>query len=207
MNPTGYLVSWSSSNPSVASVNSGGLIMANQPGTCTIYASIANGAVTVSKNLTVEAAKFVSASTSRILFIGEGAAWSVSRLPSNEPVTFSSSRPSVATVDANGNISAKSAGTAIITAKLPNGKTITNSIVVKNKLLTWSSSTSSIKKGQKAVFKAVTSPSATIVYSSSNSSVAAVDSKTGTVTARKKGTATIYAQANGLIIAQSVTVY
>ena len=73
----------------------------------------------------VPAASSISLSKTNInIVVGSGASLSATVSPSSasQEVTWSSSNKSIATVDSKGNVSAKKAGTATITAKTSNGK-------------------------------------------------------------------------------------
>lgn len=117
----------------------------------------------------------------------------------NKTVTWSSSDKNIATVDANGKITAKSAGTATITLKTANGKTAKCKVTVKNPTVAASSvklskTSLTLTKGNKQTIKATVNPNnttnKTVKWSTSNSKVATVSS-TGKITAKGAGTATI----------------
>lgn len=114
--------------------------------------------------------------------------------PSNtvDILSYSSSNKNVATVDANGKVTAKKTGTAKITVKTSNGKTASCKVTVKK-------APSKVKLSYKKKSNKVYSPvvkfnsgaySYTRKYKSSNTKVAVVDAK-GVVTIKKKGKATI----------------
>jgi uncharacterized protein YjdB len=118
-------------------------------------------------------------------------------------LTWASSNESVATVNASGKVTAKKKGTAKITAKALNGKsvTVTVKVVAKAKKLTKLSITGApktLKKGKTAQVKVKVTPvSATnlkITFKSSKPAVLSVD-KAGKLTAKKKGKATITVKA------------
>ena len=120
---------WSSSNTSVATVDSNGKVTAKASGTATITVKTANGK-TASCNVTVQAVQAVPTSvslnkTSLTLDVGKSYTLTKTVSPSNAVTsyTWSSSNTSVATVDSNGKVTAKKAGTATITVKTSNGKT------------------------------------------------------------------------------------
>ncbi len=124
----------------------------------------------------------------------------------NKSITWSSSNTSVATVDANGKVTAKAAGTATITATANDGSGVNASCVVtvEKKVVAVSSITLSqslatlIEGGTLTLTATVTPDDATnkaVTWSSSNTSVATVDAN-GKVTAIAPGTATITATAN-----------
>ncbi len=111
---------------------------------------------------------------------------------------YSSSDASIATVNADGKVTAKKAGTATITATLTSGDktmTISKKITVKKAYLKMSKKKTSLKVGKSAAFKVkgygLTAKS--VKWSSSKSSVLTV-TKSGKVTAKKAGTATITAK-------------
>ena len=102
-------------------------------------------------------------------------------------LSWTSSNNSVATVDANGKVTAVALGTANITAS-QNGMSATCVITVAGISLNKTSTT--IVKGRNEQLTASVYPSSTYTWTSSNPAVATV-SDTGLVTAVAKGTATI----------------
>ena len=117
-------------------------------------------------------------------------------------VSWSSSNEAVATVSADGTVTAKSAGTAVITATTENGKTASCTITVEKKLIPITEvyldkSSATLTEGDTATLTATVLPENTtyskdVSWSSNNSEVAAVDAN-GTVTAKSVGTTIITA--------------
>ena len=120
-------VKWSSSNPTVATVSSNGLVTAKQAGSATITATASNGkkatfSLTVNQATGVTGVQ-VSPSSSSVV-VGYSIRLTARVLPSNATdtsVRWSSSNPNVATVDQNGKVVGKSPGEAIIYATAYNG--------------------------------------------------------------------------------------
>ncbi len=138
---TNHEVTWSSSNTAVATVDKAGKITAVKAGTATITVKTHNGktatcAVTVSPNLVT---KITLNKTSLTLFVGDPAVKLTATVTpsdaSNTGVSWSSSSTTVATVDANGNVTPKGAGSATITclAKDGSGVKATCSVTVSSK--------------------------------------------------------------------------
>ena len=131
----------------------------------------------------------------------------------DKTVTWSSSNTGVATVSNNGVVTAKSEGSAKITA-LAGGKKATCSITVKAQVIavtsiTLSPSTLMLMQGESQTLTATVYPSnatdKTVTWSSSNTGVATV-SNIGVVTAKSEGSATITAVAGCKTGTCSVTV-
>lgn len=133
----------------------------------------------------------------------------------NKNVTWSSSNTGVATVSSAGKVTAKSAGTAVITATAADGSNVAGSVTVK---VTAPVKVSSIKitgnkavaAGSKLTLKAVASPKSAanrgVTWSTSNKAVATVSSK-GVVTTKKAGSVKITAKAkDGSGVSKTVTV-
>lgn len=117
---------------------------------------------------------------------------------------WSSSASSVASVSSNGKVTAKMAGTTTITAKL-NGKTVTCKVTVKPKI-TLNKSKSTIYTGEKLQLKATVKGSkSSVIWKSSNSSVASVSS-TGVVKAKRAGKVTVTASVGGVSAKCVITV-
>lgn len=121
----------------------------------------------------------------------------------NKEISWTSSDSSVATVDENGKVTAKSVGTATITAAAEDGSGVTASCKItveptKVSGIKLNKTTSALKIGEKVQLSAAASPadatSKAVSWTSSNSKVAAVDAD-GTVTAKSAGDATITAAA------------
>ncbi|MEE0858725.1 MAG: leucine-rich repeat protein, partial [Acutalibacteraceae bacterium] len=130
--------SWSSSNTSVATVNSSGKITAKSSGTATITVKTSNGKTATCKVTVKPAPTSVKLSvTSKTLGVGESYIISESTNSGSyaSNFTWSSSNTSVATVQkttANkAKIVAKGVGTAYIKIKTYNGKTATCKVTVK----------------------------------------------------------------------------
>lgn len=132
-------------------------------------------------------------------------------------VTWTSSNDSVASVDNSGNVTAKSIGTAVITATTKDGKSVDCTVTVKKKEIAieyiyLNYGSLSIQKGKSVRITAIIGPdnttySKTVKWSSSNESVATVDSD-GNVKAIAAGKTTITAETvNGKIASCSISVY
>ena len=124
---------WSSSNTRVATVDGNGKVTAKQVGTATITVKTANGK-TASCNVTVQAVPTSVSLNKTSLTLDVSKSYTLAKTvsPSNAVTsyTWSSSNTRVATVDSNGKVTAKKAGTATITVKTSNGKTATCKVTV-----------------------------------------------------------------------------
>ena len=219
-------VSWSSNNSAVATVDANGTVTAKRAGTAVITATSTNGktagcTVTVSKK-EIPITEISLDKSSATLTEGETTTLTATVLPENttygKSVKWSSSNVAVATVDIMGKVTAKSAGTAIITAISENGKTASCTITVNKKdtnititEVRLNKSTETLTEGETTTLVATVLPenttdSKSVSWRSSNSEVATVDAN-GTVTAKRTGTAVITATStNGKTAGCTVTV-
>ncbi len=114
---------------------------------------------------------------------------------SNVTVKYASSKTSVATVNSSGKITAKKAGTATIKAKFyyrgEKVKTLKKTVNVYTS--SYNTDAITLTAGDSKKVSAALSSNATVKYSSSDTSIATVNSK-GKITAKKKGTTTICAK-------------
>jgi uncharacterized protein YjdB len=136
--------------------------------------------------------------TKLVLTVGSAGHLQATVLPEDateKTVTWSSDKTSVATVDATGNVTAVAEGEATITAKAGD-KTATCKVTVNKKAGAISYATASVNKtfGDANFTNELTKTGdGTVTYSSSDTKVAEVDSKTGEVTIKGNGEATITA--------------
>ena len=119
--------------------------------------------------------------------------------------TFTSSNTKVATVSSTGVVKGVKAGTATITASYGNAKA-TCKVTVKASTIKFAKKTATVYTGKTVTVKATVTPSATITYTSSNTKVATVNSKTGAVKGLKAGTVTITATSGKLKATYKLTV-
>ena len=200
-------VTWSSSKPAVATVNSSGKVTAVSAGTAVITVKTKDGGKTAACTVTVKAPVSVTGvslnRTEMGLTIGGTKTLTATVTPvgaANKSVTWSSSKPAVATVDNTGKVTAVSAGTAVITVKtMDGGKTAVCTVKVTSTPVSVTGvkldmTLMSLVTGTSGILKAIVSPAdATndaVSWTSSKPSVATVDN-TGKVTAVSAGTATI----------------
>ncbi len=133
-NATNKKITWKSSNTDVVDIDSGGLAGAMKEGTATITATTEDGSFKAYCSVTVQAAAIAvkSVSLNKVetkLYVGGTETLIVTISPSNatnKAVTWSSSKSSVASVDKDGTVTAKSVGTATITVTTDDGKLTAN---------------------------------------------------------------------------------
>jgi uncharacterized protein YjdB len=205
VNATYKGLTWSSSNPKVASVSQSGKVTAVGNGTATITATSTDGTYratsVVTVNTTVHVSKVSINKTSTNLYVGAKETLKATVSPSNatnKAVTWKSSNTKVATVSSTGEVTAKGVGTATITVTSVDGSRKATSVVrvnpVKVKGIKLNKTKSTLYVNAKETLKATITPSnATnkgVTWTSSNTKVATVNSS-GVVTAKSKGTATI----------------
>ena len=208
-------VIWSSTNPSVASVSSSGLVTALSEGIATVSASAGGkkGECTVSVSK-----RFIAVSEVKLnkmdltLYEGEEETLTATVLPDNatdKVVTWNSSDQSIASVE-SGKVKAVKKGEATITAKAGD-KSVDIKVVVLAPISGISLNKDNIELyiGETETLTATISPTDAslkepIEWSSSNESIATVDG--GKITAVGKGTAKITAKAGGKSASCSVTV-
>lgn len=134
------------------------------------------------------------------LTLGQGDTYKLKVSGNNTSATWSTSDKSIATVDKNGKVTTKKAGKAVITAKCGSRK-LTCTVNVKKRTI--SEKSISLKQGASKTL--YVNPDGKVKWSSSNSSVAKIDSN-GTVTGVTAGTATITAAVGNQKLKCSVTV-
>ena len=130
-------VQWKSSNPKVAAVSGTGVVTGKAGGTAVITCTAKDGSgVTASCTVSVTPIYPTGLKLSKLALtikVGKTAALKATVAPKNtdfKTVTFVSSNPSVATVDAKGKIKAQSSGTAVITATTSTGITVSCTVMV-----------------------------------------------------------------------------
>lgn len=126
--------SWSSSNNTIATVTSEGKVTAKKVGTVTIMVKTSNGK-TATCIITVKKAPDSIAlnKTATTIKVGQTETLTATLTPNNS-VTYcnwSSSDKTIATVNANGVVTAKKAGAATIMVKTSNGKVAICTVTVK----------------------------------------------------------------------------
>lgn len=114
VSPSDSAVNWSSSNTDIATVDASGLVTAMTVGTTTITVSV--DSVTASCQLAVVSGGITVAYPTDNVLVGDTIQLSYSTEPSGRMVSWSSSNTDVATVDANGLVTFKLAGSVTITA-------------------------------------------------------------------------------------------
>lgn len=209
------VVNWLSSDTSVLTVDNG-KVTAKKTGSAVVTASLSNGNY-AECYVTIKNAPTSVTLNKTSLTLGIGETYDLnSKLPSGcgaYSIKYTTNKSSVATVKSSGGlVTAKKEGTTVITATTYNGKKVTCNITVKKAPTSVTLNKTSLTLGVGETYDLNSKlPSGTaahsIVYSSSNSSVATVKSAGGLVTAKNTGTATITATTyNGKKVTCKITV-
>ena len=212
-NATNQNVNWTSSNNDVATVNNG-IVTAVSKGSTTITATATDGsAKSASCTVVVTEDTLVSSicisPNTKTMIVDESAYLHATVCPqtaTNKCVWWTSDNPCVAMVNSvSGLVYAENAGTTVIraTAQDGSGTVGTCNLTVKNPIyiedITLSDTYLMLCKGNTHRLTASVCPAnastRTIRWHSSKPSVASVNTRTGTVTAKAAGRATIYAYA------------
>lgn len=197
-------LAWSSTDTSVATVSSTGVVTAKKAGSCKIIAKAKDGSgkydicTVVVKQLVTS---MVLSAETLTLSNGSSEILSAKILPDNTSskcVVWSSSNNAVAKVDSNGVVTAVKKGDCIITAKATDGSgkkavckvTVINpvtNVVLNAHNISWN-------VGKKAHFYPTVTPNTAtntdVIYTSSNTKIATVD-ENGLLTAVSAGTCII----------------
>ncbi len=211
-NATNQAVTWKTSDKNVATVSENGLVTAVGGGNAIITCTAKDGSgvkATCKVTVTVPVSGIQLSQTSAALTVGDTLTLTKTIYPSdatNQAVTWTSSSDAVASVDSNGKITAKTAGSAVITCKSVSDNSVVGicNVTVKAKVqtpseikvnkITLNKTTASVTKGKTLQLTATVAPgNATkkeVKWSTSNKNVAMV-STSGLVTAKSAGTATI----------------
>ena len=204
-NASNNAVTWASSNPSICSVSSTGLVTSLSSGSSVITVTSVDGSISASSIVTVPvqtiSVSSVTISPSTItLSVNQTYQVNPTIVPSNatnKAVVWSSSNTSIATISSSGILTARSGGTSTITVTTADGsKKATLAVTVPVNVSSVSISASAIKLSVNQTYQVspVIMPSnatnKSVTWSSSNTNITTVSSS-GLVTARSSGTATI----------------
>lgn len=201
-------VTWKSSNAAIASVDANGKVTGVKAGEATITVTTEDGGktatckVTVSdKEIKVTGVKLNKSETS--LLVGGNETLTATVLPedaTNQNVTWKSDKPEIATVDANGKVTAVKVGEATITVTTEDGgKTATCKVTVSETSLavtgvTLNKTELTLAAGGSETLTATVAPAEAtnkkVTWKSDKPEIASVDAN-GKVTGVKAGEATI----------------
>ena len=196
-------VKWTSSDGKVTSVKSG-KVTGKKAGTAVITASYkgetARCLVVVTNYKKVKSLKLNKKKLTLALYAAQPLKLTIKPADAFEPgITWSSSKPNVASVDQDGLVAGLAGGTATITVKSANGKKATCKVTVKEikpKGIALPKAFIRIAPGEIFAAKASLTPATvsnpTVNYASSNPAVATVDGN-GNITGVARGTAVITA--------------
>ena len=156
-NATNKTVTWKSSKPSVATVDSNGKVVGVKAGTTTITVTTMDGKktaackVTVKSPPTVKVTKVSLNKKTTSITLGAYEILTATIDPTgatNQNVTWKSSKTSVATVDSTGKVLGVKAGTATITVTTVDGKKTANCTVTVTNIADIVATTSELYEGE-----------------------------------------------------------
>ena len=133
------VIIWTSSDEAVATVDAEGVVSAVGKGSCTIRAEAEGVSAETDVTVTVAPTGITLAQSSSILTVGNSTALTVYTVPEEAEaaapaqLTYTSSNESVAAVSEDGTITAKGAGSAVITVTYQGSMTAEYSLTVRAK--------------------------------------------------------------------------
>lgn len=199
---TNKKVTFTSSNTSVATVDSTGKITGISSGKATITVKSNDGNASAKFTITVKVPLKGVSLNKTSLSLNKGESYSLTPTfnptdATNKTVSWSSSNTKVATVNSSGKVTAIGTGTATITIKTKeNNYKATTKVTVTNLTtkVTLNKTTVQLSKGESYKLSVTITPkdatNKTLTWTSSDSTVATVDS-TGNVIAKKPGTTSV----------------
>ena len=208
-------VTWSSSNPKIATVHADyGIVTALKKGSTVITAKAKDGSgksasftLQVSDVTTQVTRVEVYGSTNLAIGANDYVAYAIWPLDANnKSVTWTSSKPAVAKITADtGVITALAEGTTVITAKAKDGSgkfasytlTVSASVVKVAQVNVYGKTNLAVNVKEYLAYEIlpITASNKTVIWTSSNPAVAEVTSDTGVVTTKSAGTVVITATA------------
>jgi len=198
-------VTYVSSDPTVATINSDGVIRGLKEGQVTLTATVAqtenyasqSKSVQVTVNLKDPAFTFVAEGGVKQIAVGDQLKTIVNTL-SEGSITYSSSDNSVATVDNKGVVTGEKVGNAIITATLVAdgaykgaSKTISLSVGKRSTTVEPSFTSKTVRVNASVVLKLITNSNGNQHFVSDNPAIATINATTGEITGVSEGEATI----------------
>ena len=190
--PNGASVTWSVESEAV-SVSSTGLVKGLKSGTATVVASIEDGKYKAYWFTKVTSPEISLSQSTKSMLIGESYKVTAQTAPGEYTVSWKSNNEAIATVDQQGNILAKSAGVATITASILEEEYSAEIVVtVTSPSISITEPTNPVMVGnQISIAFNVYPVNETITWTSSDESVATVTNSV--LVAKGKGTTTITA--------------
>ena len=143
--------------------------------------------------------------TSATVYTGKTVTLKAASNDTAKTVTYTTSNKAVATVSSTGVVKGVKAGTAVITANCGNA-TATCKVTVKAPSVKFAKKSAVVYKGKTATVKATLAGVSSVTYKSSNTKIATVNRKTGSVKGIKAGTVTITATSGKLKATYKLTV-
>jgi uncharacterized protein YjdB len=204
VNATNKSVSWLSSNPLIATVNSAGVVTGLAEGSAIITATTVSGGLTATSAITVATIPVTGVTVSPTILsvnVGSTSFLTATVLPANatnKNVSWTSSNPTVATVSSTGVVSGITTGSAIITVTtVSGGFTASSAVTITPVAVTGvvvSPTTLNINIGSTSPLAATVSPAnatnKSVSWLSSNPAIATVSSS-GVVSGVTAGSAII----------------
>lgn len=191
-------LTWKSSNTGIATVDQTGLVTAKKKGYSVISVTTVNGysdSISVKVNpLVIQPTDIKLNAESKTLTVGSHFQMEATVLPENATntfITWSSDNTDVAEVSYSGYVTAYEEGTALITAETSNGVKAGCYITVKDLTVYFERMSYTVGVNETLQLKPIVIPedaeTGSFRYSSMNSRIAKVDSKTGLVTGVSEG--------------------
>lgn len=182
--------SWSTSDSNVAIINANGLLTALNPGSTVVIATDVDGANSIASAVTVTSPPVQLNITpqSGILVVGDNVTFTATG--STAALSWASSNPAIASIDANGLLTVLSPGIFVVTVNDSNGNSGSSgifSVLAAAPVIAVSPNTATVDTGTTLQFSATGGTTVAYTWSSSDPTLASFDAS-GLLTAITPGT-------------------